>query len=99
MAEWKAGGRAPKEADEALWQRFRSAQDRFFRHRSATFSERDAEFEEIAQHKEELVVAAERIDPTGDIETARAQLRDIQQRWQAVGKLPRERIRALEARL
>lgn len=99
MAEWKAAGRAPKEADEVLWQRFRAAQDTFFTRRSATFSERDSEFEENAQRKEELVAAAERIDPRGDIEAARAQLRDIQERWEAAGKVPRERIRPLEARL
>ncbi|HEU0088975.1 MAG TPA: DUF349 domain-containing protein [Pseudonocardiaceae bacterium] len=99
MAEWKAVGRAPKEADEALWQRFRAAQDQFFRRRSATFSERDAELEENAQRKAELIAAAERIDPTADIEAARAQLRDIQQRWEAVGKVPRERVKALDARL
>ncbi|MGH4012547.1 MAG: DUF349 domain-containing protein [Pseudonocardiaceae bacterium] len=99
MTEWKAAGRAPKETDEALWQRFRAAQDRFFARRSATFSERDAEFEENAQRKEELVATAEQIDPGGDIEAARTQLRDIQQLWEAVGKVPRERIRPLEARL
>lgn len=99
MAEWKAAGRAPKEADEALWQRFRAAQDKFFKRRSATFSERDAEFEQNAQRKEELVAAAERIDTQGDIETARTQLREIQERWESVGKVPRERMRPLEARL
>lgn len=98
MAEWKAAGRATKDADEALWQRFHAAQDRFFTRRSATFSERDAEFEENAQRKEELLAAAERID-TSDTDAARAQLRDIQQRWEAVGKVPRERIRELEGKL
>lgn len=99
MAEWKAAGRAPKEADEALWQRFRAAQDKFFKRRSATFSERDAEFEQNAQRKEELVAAAERIDTRGDLEAARSQLREIQERWESVGKVPRERMRPLEARL
>ena len=99
MAEWKAAGRAPKEADDALWERFRAAQDRFFLRRSATFSERDAELEQNAQRKEKLLAAAERIDPTGDVEAARAQLRTIQERWEAVGKVPRERIRQLDARL
>ena len=42
MAEWKAAGRAQKDADDALWQRFRTAQDAFFARRSQTFSERDA---------------------------------------------------------
>ncbi|MGH3930427.1 MAG: DUF349 domain-containing protein [Pseudonocardiaceae bacterium] len=99
MAEWKAVGRASKDADETLWQRFRAAQDQFFASRSATFAERDSELEESVQRKEDLVVAAERIDPTADIEAARAQLREIQERWDTPGKIPRERIRALEARL
>ncbi|MGH3886039.1 MAG: DUF349 domain-containing protein [Pseudonocardiaceae bacterium] len=99
MAEWKAAGRAPKEADDALWQRFRAAQERFFNRRSATFSGRDSELEHNMRRKEELVAAAERIDPAGDIEAARAQLRGIQERWETVGKIPRERIRELEGRL
>ena len=33
MAEWKAAGRAHKDADDALWQRFRTAQDAFFARR------------------------------------------------------------------
>jgi hypothetical protein len=99
MAEWKTAGRASKEADEALWQRFRAAQDLFFSRRSATFSERDAAVEGNLQRREELVAAAERIDPTGNVEAARAQLRDIQEQWQKAGKVPRERTRALDARL
>jgi hypothetical protein len=99
MAEWKAAGRAPKEADDALWQRFRAAQERFFSHRSATFSSRDSESERNLTRKQELVAAAERLDPAGDVEGARAQLRSIQERWEAVGKIPRERVKELEARL
>ncbi|MGH3975815.1 MAG: DUF349 domain-containing protein [Pseudonocardiaceae bacterium] len=99
MAEWKAAGRAPKEADDALWQRFRAAQERFFSRRSAAFSGRNSEFDHNVQRKEELIAAAERIDLTGDIDAARAQLRGIQDRWEAVGKVPRERIREFEGRL
>lgn len=99
MAEWKAAGRAPKDADEALWQRFRAAQDRFFRRRSEAFSERDAEFHENAKAKEALLAEADRIDPSADLEAARAQLRGIRQRWEAAGKVPRERIKELEGRL
>jgi hypothetical protein len=99
MAEWKAAGRAPKEADDALWQRFRAAQERFFSARSAAFSGRDSELERNVARKAELVAAAERIDPAGDIEGARAQLRGIQERWEAVGRIPRERVRELENRL
>jgi hypothetical protein len=99
MTEWKAAGRTPKEADDALWQRFRTAQESFFTARSTALSGRDSEMDRNVARKEELLAAAERIDPTGDIEAARTQLRSIQERWEAVGKVPRERVRDLEARL
>ncbi|GHF06074.1 hypothetical protein GCM10017786_44540 [Amycolatopsis deserti] len=99
MAEWKAAGRAPKEADDALWQRFRAAQDTFFSRRSATFSERDAEFAANATRKEELLVEAEKIDPGANLDAAKAQLRRIQEQWDEIGKVPRERIRELDGRL
>ncbi len=99
MEEWKAAGRAPKDTDDALWERFRAAQDRFFRRRSEDLSERDAEFTGNARIKEALLAEADAIDVRGDLEAARAQLRGIQQRWEAVGKVPRVRIKELEARL
>jgi hypothetical protein len=99
MAEWKAAGRAPKDADDTLWQRFRAAQDAFFAHRSAVFDERDNEFADNAKRKEELLAEADRINPGTDLEAARAQLHRIQERWDEIGKVPRERIRELESRL
>ncbi|SHF38782.1 DUF349 domain-containing protein [Streptoalloteichus hindustanus] len=99
MVEWKAAGRAPKDADDALWQQFRAAQDRFFARRSEAFSERDAEFSENAKLKEELLAEAEHIDPRTDLEAARAHLYRVQERWEQIGRVPRERIRELEGRL
>ncbi|GAA2800121.1 DUF349 domain-containing protein [Saccharopolyspora taberi] len=99
MADWKAAGRAPRESDEALWQRFRAAQDKFFARRSEAFSERDAEFAENARLKEELLAEAEQIDPSSDLKAAQAHLHRIQERWDEIGKVPRERMRELEGRL
>src|SRR5262249_44694132 len=70
----------------------------FFTARSAAFAGRDSELERNLARKEELVAAAERIDPAGDIEAARAQLRSIQERWDNIGKVPRDRVKGLEAR-
>lgn len=98
MAEWKAAGRTSKDADDALWARFRAAQDTFFSRRSEAFSARDAEFAANARAKEELLAEAGRIDLT-DVDAARAALRDVQERWDAIGKVPRERVRELSARL
>jgi hypothetical protein len=99
MAEWKAAGRAPKETDDALWQRFRAAQDKFFARRSAVFTERDQEFANNAAHKEELLAEAEKLDPAANLDAAKAALRRIQERWDEIGKVPRERIRELDGRL
>ncbi|MFJ9778165.1 DUF349 domain-containing protein [Amycolatopsis sp. NPDC101161] len=99
MTEWKAAGRAPKDSDEALWQRFRAAQDKFFARRSAVFSERDAEFATNASRKEELLIEAEKIDASANLEAAKGALRRIQEQWDEIGKVPRERIRELDGRL
>jgi hypothetical protein len=99
MVEWKAAGRAPKEADDALWQQFRAAQDKFFSRRSSVFDERDAELIENGKAKEALLAEAEKINPAADLDAARAQLHRIQERWESIGKVPRERIRELEGRL
>ena len=99
MADWKAAGRAPKDSDEALWKRFRAAQDTFFGRRSQAFSERDAEFADNAKLKEELLAEAEGIDASGDPTQAQQHLHRIQRRWDEIGKVPRERMRELEGRL
>ncbi len=99
MAEWKAAGRAPRDAEDKLWERFRAAQEAFFSRRNEVFAERDAEFVANAEVKEKLLVEAEQIDPDSDLEAAKTKLRSIQDRWEAAGKVPRERIRELDGRL
>ncbi|WP_041450954.1 DUF349 domain-containing protein [Hoyosella subflava] len=98
MAEWKASGRAPKDADDVLWKRFKGAQDTFFAARNAAASERDAEYVENAAAKEKLLNEAESLDPSKDLEAARAELRGFQERWEAIGRVPRERVQELEGR-
>ena len=98
MSEWKAAGRAQKDADDALWQRFRTAQDAFFARRAQTFADRDAEFGANATAKRALLDEAEKID-VADPDAARAALRQVQERWEAIGKVPRDDIRPLESRM
>ncbi|WP_285596131.1 DUF349 domain-containing protein [Actinomycetospora sp. NBRC 106378] len=98
MTEWKAAGRTSKDADDALWARFRGAQDAFFSRRSATFDARDAEFTQNATAKESLLKEAATID-LSDTDAARAALRSVQERWDEIGKVPRERVREFQTRL
>lgn len=98
LAQWKAAGRAAKDVDDALWHRFKAAQDTFFTARNAVTAERDAEFTANATAKEALLAEAEKID-TSNLEAARAALRTITDKWDAIGKVPRERQADLERRL
>jgi hypothetical protein len=97
LAEWKTAGRAAKDTDDALWQRFKAAQDTFFSARNAVTAERDAELTTNAAAKDALLAEAERID-TSDHDSARAALRAITDKWDALGKVPRDRT-DLERRL
>lgn len=98
LTEWKAAGRAAKDVDDALWQRFKAAQDTFFSARNAASAERDAEFRANADAKEALLAQAEKLD-TSDLDAARSALRTIGDKWDAIGKVPRERGAELERRL
>jgi hypothetical protein len=98
LTEWKGAGRAAKDVDDALWQRFKAAQDIFFAARNAITAERDSEFRANATAKEALLAEAEKLDTTNP-DAARAALRSISDRWDAIGKVPRERSADLERRL
>jgi hypothetical protein len=98
LTEWKAAGRAARDVDDALWHRFKAAQDSFFTTRNAASAEKDVEFRANATAKEALLAEAERLD-TSNLEAARAALRSIADKWDAIGRVPRERSAELERRL
>jgi hypothetical protein len=99
MKQWKAAGPAPKEVDDALWKRFRGAQDAFFGARDAANAALDEEFAANAEVKEALLVEAEALLPVEDVDAAKRAFRDIADRWDAAGKVPRDRMKDLEGRI
>ncbi len=99
MREWKAAGRAARDVEDSLWQRFRTAQDTFFTARGTVFAERDTGQRENLQRKEALVAEAEALLPVTDLRAARTALRSIHERWDAIGHVPRDARARIEARL
>ncbi len=99
MRDWKAAGPAPREVDDKLWKRFRGAQDHFFGARDAANAELDKEFAANAEVKEAILVEAEKLVPVTDLEAAKKTFRDLSDRWDAAGKVPRDRMQELEARI
>ncbi|MFZ1284094.1 MAG: DUF349 domain-containing protein [Propionicimonas sp.] len=100
MARWKAAGPAPRDVDDALWTEFRAIQDEFFNARQSVLSEQDSEFRGNQEAKEALLSAAEAtILPVGDLAEAKAAFRSFLEKFTAIGKVPREQIRSLDARV
>lgn len=99
MAEWKSAGRAARDTEQKLWERFRAAQDAFFTHRSEVFSARDAELKDHMETKRELLAQAEALDIDADPQAAQHRLREIQARWHDAGRVPRESQHTLDRRL
>lgn len=98
MRKWKAAGPAPKSVDDQLWKRFRGAQDAFFGARDAANAALDQEFAQNAEKKEALLAEADRLLPVTDLKAAKDSFRDIADRWDAAGKVPRDRMKDLESR-
>ncbi|WP_405426050.1 DUF349 domain-containing protein [Streptomyces erythrochromogenes] len=99
MADWKAAGRAQRESEDDLWNRFRGAQDVFFAARSEVFAERDAEQIENLKLKEELADEAEKLVPITDLKAARAAFRSLNERWEGIGHVPRDARPKVEGRM
>ncbi|MDQ3054814.1 MAG: DUF349 domain-containing protein [Actinomycetota bacterium] len=99
MGQWKAAPRASREAEDELWTKFRAAQDAFFTARTEVFSKQDAEYVGNKVRKEELLAEAERMDPTADPQGAQTALRSLQDRYEKIGKVPRDAIQPLDERM
>jgi hypothetical protein len=99
MRQWKAAGPAPRDVEDELWKRFRAAQDTFFGARDEAMAAQDSEFAANAEAKEKLLVEAEALLPVTDVEAAKRAIREIAERWDAIGKVPRDQIRPLEDRM
>jgi hypothetical protein len=99
MAQWKAAGRARRDVEDALWARFRAAQDTFFAARNEVFAARDADLAVNLEKKRALAGEAEALLPVTDHKAARAVLRGVHERWEAVGHVPRNARDEVEGRL
>ena len=98
MTEWKASPRASREVEDALWTRFRAAQDGFFERRSGVFAERDAEQTENQTKKEAIIAEAQAIS-LDDPKAAQSALRDLQEKFDAVGHVPRDAMRKIDEQM
>ncbi|AKT52813.1 ATPase [Arsenicicoccus sp. oral taxon 190] len=99
MDQWRRAGRAGRKDDDALWARFKAAQDSFFNAKDEIAAEEDKEFRANLEVKEGLLTEAKALLPIKDLQATKAQLRTIQDKWDAAGKVPRSEMGRIEGEL
>jgi hypothetical protein len=99
LDEWKAAGRAGKKFDDALWLRFKAAGDALYAAKSEVDAKDNEEFGANLEQKLALLAEAEPLIAETDRVKAKDALLSIQRRWDAIGKVPRDRVKPIEDRL
>ncbi len=99
MDQWRGAGRGRRATDDALWDRFQAAQEAFFTARRAEADAQEVEWAANVPAKEAAVADAEALLPITDIRAAKRDLRQIQDRFDAAGDVPRADAARLSKRM
>jgi hypothetical protein len=95
QAEWKAIGPVSRGREKAIWDRFRTACDRFFTRRHDDLAQRKKMWGENLAKKDALCVRAEALADSSDWEPAAAEIRRLQNEWKTVGPVKKSRSEAV----
>jgi hypothetical protein len=95
QAEWQGIGAVPRGQEKAIWQRFRSACDRFFTRRQADLAERKQVWAVNMAAKEALCVQVEALVDSTDWEASAAAIKRLQAEWKAIGPVKKTRSEAI----
>jgi len=96
---WKAAGRAGRKTDDQLWERFKAAGDVLYAAKAEVVAQEQTEYAGNLEARLELLTEAESILGLTDRRQARERLQDVQRRWEAIGRVPREQVKPTEDRL
>jgi hypothetical protein len=99
LDDWKRAGRAGKKYDDALWAKFKAAGDVLYSAKSAIVAQDEAEYDDNLVAKLALLDEADKILAITDRTAARDALISVQQRFDEIGRVPREQVRPVEDRL
>ncbi|MFM9918150.1 DUF349 domain-containing protein [Lacisediminihabitans sp. H27-G8] len=99
LDDWKAAGRAGKKFDDALWLRFKAAGDALYSAKSEVDAKDNEEFSANLELKLALLTEAEPLVTETDRVKAKDALLSIQRQWDAIGKVPRDKVKPIEDRL
>ena len=98
--EYKHIGPVPKDDQEALWQRFKSASDAIYAKRKEYFDELKGQFEANLVLKQELISEVTNFlsftsDRITEWNSKTNEILELQKRWEAVGGVPKEKAKEI----
>jgi hypothetical protein len=99
MDKWKAAGRGKKSADTALWNRFKTAQDTFFKAKNADMDKRKGSMVENLAKREAMIVEFEALLPITDFKSAKKKFYDLMGKWQKIGMTDRKKRASFDSRI
>jgi hypothetical protein len=95
QAEWKTIGPVSRGREKAVWERFRSACDRFFTRRQEDLNQRKVSWNENLARKEALCERAEALAESTDWDKAAAEIRQLQAEWKSIGPVKKSKSEAI----
>ncbi len=95
QAEWKTIGPVSRGREKAVWERFRSACDRFFTRRQEDLNSRKASWAENLARKEALCERAEVLADSTDWDKAATEVRQLQAEWKSIGPVKKSKSEAI----
>lgn len=90
QAKWKTLGFAPRKVNEKIFERFRSACDKFFQQKSEFFKSLKSDLNENFEKKKELADKAESLKESTDWKVTSDILITLQKEWKTIGAVPKK---------
>ncbi len=83
--EWKQIGFGPREENEKLWKEFRAICDDFFDKKRAYYKDRNSQFVEVKEAKEEIIKKVAEIKTSEEWKKTAEQIKKLQNQWKNLG--------------
>jgi Domain of Unknown Function (DUF349) len=85
QAEWKTIGAVTRGHEKSVWERFRTACDRFFTRRQEDLKERKHEWADNLAKKEALIAEADQLAQSTEWDKAANRIKQLQAEWKKIG--------------
>jgi hypothetical protein len=99
LEKWKKAPRAGKKTDDAFWDRFKAIGDKLYQAKKEADTAEDESYAGNLDVKLSILADAEKLTSSEDPVLARAELNNLQKKWEKAGKVPRAHFKSTEDRM